>query len=164
MAVPYFLHSSRKRANWRRASSWSLWKFPGLIRTFSTTEATAIAVSEEKWMSATSGTSHPAARRRALISCIYGTSCRPGTVIRTSCEPASARRRHCATVASTSYVWVLHIVWTTTGLSPPMRTFPTRTTLVSIFYGWLFALSSSTTRRANLRRPARVCPRRGVSW
>ena len=175
MAVPYFLHSSRNRANWRRASAWSLWKLPGLIRTFSTTEATAMAVSEEKWMSATSGTLQPAARTRALISRTCGTSCRPGTVMRTSCAPAFASRSVCATVASTSYVWVLHIVWTTTGLFPPMRTSPTLTTRVSIVivvsvpfpvpgirapaggapsgYG-PGAWSAGNRRRASRRRPA----------
>ena len=120
MAVPCSRQTSISLASSALALSWSAWKFPGLMRTFSTTGATAMAVSEEKWMSAARGIPQPASLSLRCISRMLSTSLSPGTVMRTSCAPASASLRHWATVASMSEVWVSHIDCTTIGASPPI--------------------------------------------
>ena len=48
MAVPLSEQTLMRFLNCRTASSWSLWKLPGLILTFSTIGATASAVWDEK--------------------------------------------------------------------------------------------------------------------
>src|SRR5262245_5763760 len=49
-----------------------------------------------------------------------------GTATRTISQPADARAAICAVVASTSWVFVRVIDWTTTGAPPPIATPPTR--------------------------------------
>ncbi len=54
------------------------------------------------------------------------------TARRTTSHPTAASARTCATVASTSRVSVLVMLCTTTGLSPPVRTEPMRTSRVRL--------------------------------
>ena len=132
MAHPVRLHTSMSLANCISACLWSRWKFPGFILTFSTTSADAMATSEEKCTSATSGVSMPSALSLDLISRRSSTSFIPGTVSLMSCAPALYSLRHCSTLAWISDVCVLHIVWTTIGQSAPIRTFPACAVIVSI--------------------------------
>ena len=134
IAVPCSLQTSISLANCSRALAWSLWKLPGLILTFSTCGATSMAVCEEKWISATIGTVTPSPASRDLMALTHSTSDGAGTVRRIICAPAALNRTHWATVASTSLVWVLHIVWTTIGLPPPIRTSPALADRIFICY------------------------------
>ena len=130
MAVPCSLQTFTSLENCEHAMSKSLWKFPGFIRTFSTTSAAAMAISDEKCTSATRGTSSPSARSLDLISANARTSAKVGTVSLIRPAPAAASRLHWLTEASISDVCVLHIVCTTMGCPPPMLTFPTLTSFV----------------------------------
>src|SRR6185437_5253162 len=95
---------------------------PGLMRTLATPASIARRASEAlKWMSAMIGSGEP-----ATITGSASASVRPGTATRASSQPASARRRIWPRVASTSFVSVRVIDWTTTGDPPPIGTSPTR--------------------------------------
>ncbi|OGX40673.1 MAG: hypothetical protein A3C53_00155 [Omnitrophica WOR_2 bacterium RIFCSPHIGHO2_02_FULL_68_15] len=102
-------------------------KLPGLMRTFSTCSAASSAEPGLKWMSATSGTGHPLARRVCRIACRALASVVVGAVIRTISQPAPTRASDCRTVASTSRVVVVVMDWTRTGWPPPTRTGPMAT-------------------------------------
>src|SRR5688572_28338590 len=96
---------------------------PGLIRTLCTPAAIALRPSfHVKWMSATTGSGEP-----LTMSGSASADFSSGTATRTISQPASARRRICASVASTSHVMVMVIDCTATGAPPPIRTLPTRT-------------------------------------
>ncbi len=88
----------------------------------------SMAAAGMKWMSATSGTCAKPAAEKPLRMCFSAcASLTPGAVMRTSWQPTSARLMHCATVAATSCVGVVHMLCTTTGAPPPMTSDPTRT-------------------------------------
>jgi len=103
------------------------------MRTFSTCSTASIAAAGMKWMSATSGTAaKPAALKPLRIGAKAWASFTPGAVMRMIWQPLSARLMHCAMVAATSWVGVVHMLWTTTGagrppISPPTWTAPTIT-------------------------------------
>ncbi len=95
--------------------------FPGLIRKQSTpSSATLSAILWSKWISETKGTD--TCRR---ISPKASAASKLGTETRTISAPTDSRRLICATVASTSSVLVLVILWTAIGASPPTGTGPT---------------------------------------
>src|SRR5512145_2503593 len=66
-------------------------------------------------MSATSGTGLP-----RTIGARAAAASASGTASRTTSAPASASARTCASVASTSAVWVQVIDWTAIGAPPPI--------------------------------------------
>ena len=111
---------------WRAAATtsltfWSLPILPGLIRRQSApTSATAMAILWSKWISAMSGMD-----TRFFISAKAATLSIVGVDTRIKSAPASTHRWICATVASTSQVFVFVILCTLMGASPPMATLPT---------------------------------------
>ncbi len=100
--------------------------FPGLMRTAATPPSIAFSASEAlKWMSAITGIGE----RRTILGSASASS-DFGTATRTISQPAEASAAICAVVASTSWVFVSVIDWTTTGAPPPIRTPPTEICLV----------------------------------
>jgi hypothetical protein len=82
-------------------------------------------------MSATSGTEpHPAAVSPARMSRRHRAAWTLGAVTRTISQPTSARATDWRTVAATSWVSLVVIDWTRTGLEPPTPTPPTATSRV----------------------------------
>src|SRR5262249_31122716 len=94
---------------------------PGVMRTAATPDSIAFSASEAlKWMSAITGIGESRTiRLSASASSVFGTA------QRTTSQPADASSAICATVASTSCVFVSVIDWTTTGAPPPIVTPPT---------------------------------------
>ena len=81
-------------------------------------------------MSATMGTSPPAARSSFLIFWRLAASLTVGAVIRTSWHPTFTRSSVCFTEAAVSIVSQVIMLWTTIGFGPPMPTLPTFTSRV----------------------------------
>ena len=105
-------------------------KFPGLMRTLSTHWAASMAASGLKWMSATIGTSQPAASSSFLMFFRLAASFTVGAVMRTIWHPTLTRSRVCLTEAAVSMVSQVIMLWTTMGFGPPIPTFPTFTSRV----------------------------------
>ena len=106
-------------------------KFPGLIRTFSTHCAASIAASGLKWISATIGTSHPAAFSSFLIFSKLAASFTVGAVILTISHPTLTKSSVCLTDAAVSIVSHVIILCRRMGFFPPIPTFPTVTSRVA---------------------------------
>ena len=95
---------------------------PGLIRTAATPASIARRAREAlKWMSAMTGIGE----KRTILASASASSIF-GTAQRTTSQPADTSAAICAVVASTSWVLVSVIDWTTTGAPPPIVTSPTR--------------------------------------
>src|SRR4051812_25417090 len=95
---------------------------PGLMRTAATPASIAFSAREAlKWMSAMTGIGE----RRTIVLSASASSVF-GTAQRTTSQPAEASAAICATVASTSCVFVNVIDCTTTSAPPPIATPPTR--------------------------------------